>query len=102
MIEYGGKNYVLKFNMKRIEMIESVTSMPTLAGLRRTGGMFGLTDLKAYITYGIKEDGADVFVRPKEAAEIAESLIKENGYAEVCAIVLEALERDCPFFFQAG
>ncbi len=102
MIEYGNKKYVLKYNMKRIEMIESVTSMPTLAGLRRTGGMFGLADLKAYITYGIKEEGADVFLKPREAAELAESLIEENGYAEVCAIVLEALERDCPFFFQAG
>ncbi len=102
MIEYGNKKYVLKYNMKRIEMIESVTSMPTLAGLRNTGGMFGLADLKAYIAYSIMEEGSDVFVKPRIASEIAEALIEEKGYTEVCAIVLEALERDCPFFFRAG
>ena len=35
MITYGGKNYALKYNMKRIEMIEGVTNMPTLADLQR-------------------------------------------------------------------
>lgn len=100
MIEYGGKNYVLKYNMKRIEMIESVTNMPTMADLRRTGGMLSLASLKAYIAYGIKEEGEDVFLKPKKGMEIAESIIESNGYPDVCATVLEALERDCPFFFQ--
>ena len=54
MIEYDGKNYVLKYNMKRIEMIESVTNMPTLAEIKRTGGMLGLLALKVYIAYAIK------------------------------------------------
>lgn len=102
MIEYGGKNYVLKYNMKRIEMIESVTNMPTMADLRRTGGMIGLASLKAYIAYGIKEEGADAFLKPKKGLELAESIIESIGYADTCATVLEALERDCPFFFQAG
>lgn len=100
MIEYGGKNYVLKYNMKRIEMIESVTNMPTMADLRRTGGMLSLASLKAYIAYGIKEEGEDVFLKPKKGMEIAENLIESNGYTDVCTTVLEALERDCPFFFQ--
>lgn len=100
MIEYGGKNYVLKYNMKRIEMIESVTNMPTMADLRRTGGMLSLASLKAYIAYGIKEEGEDVFLKPKKGLEIAESLIELNGYTDICTTVLEALERDCPFFFQ--
>lgn len=88
--------------MKRIEMIESVTDMPTMADLRRTGGMLSLASLKAYIAYGIKEEGADVFLKPKQGMELAENLIESNGYTDVCAIVLEALERDCPFFFQVG
>ena len=66
MIEYDGKNYVLKYNMKRIEMIESVTNMPTLAEIKRTGGMLGLLSLKTYIAYAIKEEGDDKFLPPKK------------------------------------
>lgn len=102
MIQYSGKNYVLKYNMKRIEMIEAVTSMPTLADLKRTGGMISLASLKSYIAYGIKEEGKDTFLPYKEGVQIAETLIEQNGYTEVCAIVLEALQRDCPFFFQGA
>lgn len=102
MITYGGKNYVLKYNMKRIELIEGVTNMPTLADLQRTRGLLSLASLKTYVAYGIKEDGADTFLNPKKGMEIAESLIESNGYPDVCAIVLEALERDCPFFFREG
>ena len=102
MIEYDGKNYVLKYNMKRIEMIESVTNMPTLAEIKRTGGMLGLLALKVYIAYAIKREGEYKFLPPKKGMKIAESLIETNGYAEVCGLVLENLERDCPFFFQAG
>ena len=32
----------------------------------------------------------------------AERLIEENGYAAVALAVVEALQRDCPFFFRAA
>ena len=48
MFEINGKNYVLKYNLKRVEMIEN------------------------------------------------------EGYIAVNGAVLEALERDCPFFFQGA
>ncbi len=101
MFEYNGNSYVLKYNMKRIEMIESQTNMPTMAEIRRTGGMLGVASLKAYIAYAVKEEGSDAFLPPKKGIELAESLIESNGYADVCAMVLESIERDCPFFFQA-
>ena len=101
MIEYNKKSYELKYSINRIEKIEAVTEMPTLAELKRTGGMLGLASLKAYFAYGLKEEGADVFVMPKPAMEICESLIETEGYSEVLGMVLEALERDCPFFFRA-
>lgn len=102
MITFEDKTYVLKYNMKRIELIEAATSMPTLADLKRTGGMLGLASLKAYIAYGIKEEGSDTFLPPKKGMELAEKLIESNGYADVCGTVVEALERDCPFFFQGA
>ena len=81
MITYGGKNYVLKYNMKRIELIEGVTNMPTLADLQRTRGLLSLASLKAYVAYGIKEDGADVLLNPKKGMEIAEPYQKDIDFA---------------------
>lgn len=98
---YDGKEYELKYNLKRIEMIESNTSLPTMAQISRTGGYFGISDLKVYLSMGLKEKGADVFVMPRSAEKIAEALI-EKDYKDACASVLEALERDCPFFFQSN
>lgn len=98
---YDGKEYELKYNLKRIEMIESNTSLPTMAQISRTGGYFGISDLKVYLSVGLKEKGADVFVMPRPAEKIAEALI-EKDYKDACASVLEALERDCPFFFQSN
>ena len=101
MIEHQGERYELKFNLKRIEMIEGVTNMPTLADIRRTGGMLSVASLKTYIAYGIKKEGADTFLAPQRGMEIAEALIERKGYANVCGLVIETLERDCPFFFRA-
>lgn len=102
MIEVNGKEYELKYNLKRIELIESVTGMPTMAELQRTRGMIGVTSLKAYFAYGLKEEGLDVFVAPKKGMEMCEQLIEAEGYMNVCGMVLEAMQRDCPFFFPEG
>jgi len=99
--EAAGVSYELKFNLKRIELIESVTAMPTMAVLQMYKGMMSLQQLKIYLGYAIKEAGDDVFVAPKKGMEMAEELIRENGYTEVCTLVLEALQEDCPFFFLA-
>ena len=82
-------------------MIEGNTTLPTMAQISRTGGYFGISDLKVYLSMGLKEKGADVFVMPRSAEKIAEALI-EKDYKDACASVLEALERDCPFFFQSN
>ena len=102
MLEINGKKYELKYNLKRIELIESVTDMPTMAELQRTKGMLGINKLKSYFAYGLKEEGADAFVPPKKGMEMCEALIESEGYQNVCGLVLETLQRDCPFFFQEG
>ena len=102
MFEINGKNYVLKYNLKRVEMIENAAGMPTMADLSSHKGMLGLTALKTYFAYGLKEEGSDAFVAPKKGMEMAEALIENEGYMSVNGAVLEALERDCPFFFQGA
>ena len=100
--EFNGKEYELKYSMKRIEMIESVTDMPTMAALQKYRGMLSLQQLKTYFAYAVKEVGSDVFLKPKDGLEMVETLIESEGYTDVCGLVLQSIQRDCPFFFQAG
>ena len=99
MIEFNDKSYVLKYNINRIEMIENATGKPILAEFSQNRGMLSISSLKSYFAYGLKEEGSDIFVATKKAMEIAGQLIEAEGYAAVCGLVVEAIERDCPFFF---
>ena len=100
MFEINKKNYVLKYNLKRVELIENAVGMPMMAELSARRGILSITALKTYFAYGLKEEGADVFVKPKDGMEMAEALIENEGYMKVNGAVLEAMQRDCPFFFQ--
>lgn len=102
MFEINGKTYVLKYNLKRVEMIENATGVPMMSDLYSHRSMMSLTALKTYFAYGLKEEGSDAFVAPKKGMEMAEALIESEGYLAVNGAVLEALERDCPFFFQGA
>lgn len=102
MIEFDGKSYELKYSLKRIEMIEAATGTPIMAEINKHQAMLSLSALKIYFAYGLKEEGADAFVPPKEGMQKAEALIESEGYLAVCGSVLETLERDCPFFFREG
>ena len=96
MIQINNREYELKYNIGRIELIENVTKKPTLAALSES-----VSSLKAYFAYGLKEAGSDIFVPIKEGMKLAEELIQAEGYSKVCGLVINILERDCPFFFRA-
>lgn len=102
MFEINGKNYILKYNLKRVELIENTVGMPMMSDIAIHKGMLGITALKSYFAYGLKEEGSDTFVAPKIGMEMAEKLIENEGYIKVNGAVMEAMERDCPFFFQGA
>lgn len=99
MFTYDDKDFEFKFSIGRIELIEQVTEMPTLSNINRTGGLLSIKDLKTYFAYALKEANSDVFFPIKKGMEMCERMIEEQGYEVVCSLVLEALQRDCPFFF---
>lgn len=98
MFTVNGKEYALKYSLARVEMIEKACGA-SLVELMARGGMLPIAVLKACIAFGmLGEDG--VFIAVKAGYEHAERLIETNGYVPVTQAVLEALQRDCPFFFQ--
>lgn len=104
MIEYQDKLYELKFNLKRVELIEAAMGKSIMAACVAAdkNGLMQLRDLKAFYAYGLKETGAPVFVAPGAAREICEGLIEEIGYIPTVRLVQAALMRDLPFFFRTA
>lgn len=100
--EVNGKEYELKYNTKRADIIESVTKTPIMANITKNNGAMTRIDLVNYIAYGTKESGSDLFVNPKHGRDIAEQLIESEGYANCLGMVLETLQEDCGFFFQGA
>ena len=101
MFEINSKKYELKYNMKRIELIENATGIPLMSAMHKNGGMLSIANLKIYIGYAIREVGADVLVDIKDGITLAEKLIENSDFVSVNGEVLDALQRDCPFFFLA-
>ena len=96
---YKEKEYELRYSAKRIEMIEEMTGKSVIGNLMATKGALGLSDLKQYFTFGLKEiDGR--YVNNKLGLEIAEESIENDGYTKVLTDVLEVVQEDCPFMFR--
>lgn len=101
MFQIGEKSYELKYGIGRVKLIESAAGSPVMSALANSKGMLSLSMLENCFSYGLKESGSDIYVPPKAARECFEQYLTENGYANTVTLVLENLERDCPFFFQA-
>lgn len=102
MFEFKGKSYEFKYNLKRVELIEANINEPLLAVLQKNRGYLSVNHLKMCFSLGLKEAGSDSFVPPKIGQELAEEMIEANGYETVDMLVIEAIQRDCPFFFPAA
>lgn len=101
MFEINGKTYTLKYSIGRMKLIEQAAGTPIMASLYKDSGMLSISNLILYLAYALLgEDG--VYCPLKYANEFAEKYIEEKGYAAANALVLETMQRDCPFFFRAG
>ena len=100
--EIEGKEYGLKYNIKRLELIEATVGVPTMAHLVNNKGFLSLQHLKSYVGMALKEVGEDTFVPSRKGQEYAEALILSEGYETINAAVLEQMMEDCPFLFPNG
>lgn len=101
MFEVDGKQFELKFNLKRIDLIERMMGKPFMAIFIGNSGALSIGEIEAVFSYALKEVGTEVFVSPKEGIKHAEKLIETNGLPMVMGAILDKLQEDCPFFFQA-
>lgn len=101
VIVHGEKEYELRYNVKRIQMIEQATKKPMMVMI--SNQFLSLSDLSACVAYGLVKKGSYSHELPKKGLEIFEELIEADGsYYKLSNLVSDALERDCGFFFPKG
>lgn len=96
----GGKAYEVAFTLGRINLYEKTGHQPIMASFARNGGRFSLDELMSLIAVGTRPLGGGDYVAPKLGMAMAEKIIEANGYNAALGIVVQALERDCGFFFK--
>ena len=101
VIIHDDVEYELRYNVKRIQMIEQVTKKPMMVMIMNQH--LSLTDLNACVAYGLVKKGSYSHELPKKGVEIFDKIIEEDGaYFKLSNLVSDALERDCGFFFPKG
>ena len=101
MLDINGKTYELKYTVGRIRMIEDTLGISLMATMVNANGMLSISQLCNFIAFGLKEKGKEGYVDFNEGMKIADELLEKKGYANLNVMVIEAVQRDCPFFFQA-
>ncbi len=93
------KQYNLKLSETAIEVVEKMTGKPVMAQLAQSDGFLSLNFLRQCFAQGTHatEGGK---LPPDHALKIFEAVLKDKGYAFVNMLIVNAIQRDCPFFFQ--
>lgn len=103
MFTINEKEYELKFNISRCKLIEKSIGKSVVAALALGNDyQMSLADIDAMFRFGLKEAGADVFVMPKQASEICEQYMEENGYTKTVALLIKQMVSDMGFLFRQG
>lgn len=100
MLEINGKTYELKYTTGRVRMIEDTLGISLMATMVNSKGMLTISQLCNFIAFGLKEAGGG-YIDVNTGLKTADKLLEEKGYVNLNVMVIEAIEKDCPFFFQA-
>ena len=98
--EVAGRTYAIKLTKKRLDLYEQ-RHKPVMASFIQNDGAFSAAELTAILAYGLCLEGG-AFVNPRRGMEMADRLVRTNGYLAVYEAVMEALQRDCGFLFQGA
>ncbi|RDW17049.1 segregation and condensation protein B [Oceanobacillus arenosus] len=100
MFEVNGVSYTLKYNQKKLETIETVAKTSVLGEISKGNGFLPYNVLKYLFSLALIEENTNSVVKQKEAAEMFEKIIEENGLATVNTVIVEKLQEDLGFLFR--
>lgn len=100
--EVNGKTYEIRYTIAQIKLYEGLhEGRSIMATFAASGAIPSLQELIDLAACGLMVQGGG-FVGIKQAREMTENLLQENGYTALLEAVLTAIERDCGFFFKVA
>lgn len=97
MLTLDDEQYEVAYGTRRIMLAEDAVGKSTLQVF---DGMPTLSELVAFLGYGLRRAGADAWLSPKQGRETALAIVDALGIKACCEEVAEAINRDCGFFFR--
>ena len=106
LFEVDGEPYTLRYNIKKMEQVESILGVSLISQMQQGTGMLPISTLRALFTVGLthtadKSDlGAYKKVTGKKATDLFDTLIHQNGYMDITQIVIGKFQEDMGFLFR--
>lgn len=93
--------YVLRFSLRRLEMIEQALRKSVMAVIQ--SGAPTLKEVEIMCAYALIREDAVEYEDTKKAIQIIHEVLSGPGaYVKLLEMIGEAVQRDCPFLFPAG
>ncbi|MFD2696192.1 segregation and condensation protein B [Sporolactobacillus shoreicorticis] len=100
MFSVDGTEYTLKYNTKKVKTIETVTKTSIIGEITKNNGVMPYATLEALFSFALVEETTGSPVRQKQATEMFEKVVQENGLISVNMAIVEKLQDDMAFMFR--
>lgn len=100
MFQVDNDNLELRFNMQKIKGVETMLKVSIMNELRNTQGLLSFQVLESLFVAGVYNTSQETTVAGKKAQDIFESLLRSEGYENLCAAVVTKLQEDLGFMFR--
>lgn len=92
----------LRFNMQKVKTLENMYGISLMAELSKNRGMLSFHLMEGLFSVALYNKTQEQTVKGQKAMDIFESLLKEQGYANMNAIIVTKLQEDMGFLFQGN
>lgn len=100
MFTVGETVYTLKYNTKKLKTIETVIKTSIVGEIVKNNGILSFAILESLFSLALIEEATNSVVKQKDAIEMFEKVIEENGLVTVNNAIVEKLQDDLGFLFR--
>lgn len=100
MFNVDGNTLELRYNTQKIKNTEALLKISVMNELRNTQGLLSFHILESLFVIGLFDVTEEKAVNGKKAQDIYESLLRSEGYENICAAVVTKLQEDLGFMFR--
>lgn len=100
MFEVDGNTLELRYNTQKIKTVEAMLKISIMNELRNTQGLLSFHVLESLFAVGLFDVTEEKAINGKKAQDIYETLLRSEGYENICAAVVTKLQEDLGFMFR--